>query len=164
MTNTVTDVDVMNQFARTDSYKKDPTTHDIILHANITDEMGKPIGGEIEVRLSQDALQKLIREEVPQTEETRIQELLDKIHKIRTERVLSVEKIDKRIEELHDGVTNAFKACLDKIDVMKIHNSYKIEIALLTQKRHIARFSIQEESDLSLQLAKLRAKTDSKED
>lgn len=154
----------MNQFARTDSYKKDETTKDIILHANITDEIGKPIGGEIEVRLSQDALQKLIREEVPPTEETRIQGLLDKIHKIRTERVLNVEKIDKRIEELHDNVDKDFQACINKIEVMKVYNSYKIQISLLTQKRHLARFSIQEESDLSLQLAKLRANVETKED
>jgi hypothetical protein len=153
----------MKQFARIDRYVKDEATKDIILHANITDEMGKPIGGEVEVSLSKDALQKLIREEMP-TEDKRIQELLDKIHGIRTERVLSVEKIDGRIEELHKNVSDAFNACKDKLDIMKVHNSYKIEIALLTQKRHIARFSIQEESDLSLQLAKLRAKTNDKDD
>lgn len=150
------------QFARIKGYTKDPSTGDIVLVAYPIDEEGKPInttpegGEEMTIRLSQDALQKLIREEMP-TEEKRIQELLDKIHKIRTERVLNVVKIDERIEKLHDDANADFDKCKTKLEIMKVSASYRFQISLLTQKRHVARFSIQEESGLSLQLAKLRA-------
>lgn len=156
------------QSARVKGYTKDPSTGDIILVAFPTDEEGKPInitpeGGEnIQIRFSQDALQKLIVEEMP-TEEKRIQELLDRIHKIRTERVLNVVKIDERIEKLTKDADAEFKACSTKLEVMRLAGAYRFQISLLTQKRHLARFSIQEESDLSLQLAKIRAKANSEE-
>lgn len=148
--------------ARVKGYTKDPSTGDIILVAYPTDEEGKPInitpeGGENwTISLSQDALQKLIREEMP-TEEKIIQELLDKIHGIRTERVLNVLKIDERIEDLQKKANIDFAACKNKFEVMKTAGAYRFQISLLTQKRHVARFSIQEESELSLRLAKLRA-------
>lgn len=145
------------QQARIDKYLKDSSTGDIVLHAYLTDELGKPIEGEITVRLSQDALQKLIREELP-TEENRIQELLDKIHKIRTERLLNIENIDKRIEELNTSAGTAFDNCVDKVDVLRMMAKFRTQISLITQKRHISKFGVQEESELGLQLAKLRAK------
>jgi hypothetical protein len=145
------------QHARIDGYKRDPATKDVVLHAIMTDETGKPIEGEVEVRLSQDAMDKLFKEQTP-TEEVRIQELLNRIHKDRLDRILNVEKIDDRIEELTKSVEDDFKNCTDKLEVMKMQNAYRVRMALLTQKRHLSRFSIQEESDLSLQLAKIRAK------
>jgi hypothetical protein len=150
------------QSARVKGYTKDPSTGDIILVAYPINEQGKPIdmtpecAMDIQIRFSQDALQKLIREEMP-TEEKIVQELLDKIHGIRTERVLNVLKIDERIETLQKEANKDFAACKNKFEVMKTAGAYRFQISLLTQKRHVARFSIQEESELSLRLAKLRA-------
>lgn len=150
------------QYARINSYRKDPNTNDIILVSNITDENGKPIVdtgisdvGTIEIRLSQDGLQKLIREELP-TEEKRIQEVLDKIHAIRTKCALNLESIDKEIESINDEAKKEFDKCMNKNDILKTRSLYLTKISLITQKRHLSRLAIQEESELGLQLAKLR--------
>lgn len=154
------------QYARIKEYKKDPHTGDIILIASPTDETGKPIyvtpeGGEnIQVRLSQDGLQKLIREELP-TEEKRIQEVLDKIHEIRIKRSLNLDAIDKAIETLTTNADTAFDGCQNKTDISKVRSMFLTKIALMSQKRFITKFAIQEESELSLQLAKLRQSTQS---
>ena len=148
------------QFAHIKAYKKDPNTDDIILIANLTDADGKPMlanddSFDVEIRFSQEGLQKLIREELP-TEEKRIQELLDKVHKIRTDRILSVEKIDGEIQKVMDDAKKDFVACQSKIDVSKTSAAFRVRLAALGQKRLLSKFSIQEESELSLQLTKLR--------
>lgn len=148
------------QFARIKAYKKDSNTSDIILVANITDADGKPVLGEgdindVEIRFSQDGLQKLIREELP-TEEKRIQELLDKIHKARTDRVLSVEKIDDEIQKVMNDSKKDFDACQDKLDIAKTMNIYKFKLLGLGQKRLLSKFAMHEESELRLYLAVLK--------
>jgi hypothetical protein len=156
------------QYARIKSYRKDPNTNDIILISILTDEQGKPIldnspanpsnigtEQEIDVRLSQDGLQKLIREELP-TEDKRIQEVLDKIHSIRTKCALNLETIAKEIEAINDESKKEFDKCVNKNDILKTRSLYLTKISLITQKRHLSRLAIQEESELGLQLAKLR--------
>jgi hypothetical protein len=153
-------VDVTLQFAKIKAYKKDPNTNDIILIANITDTDGKPLLAEgdlndVEIRFSQEGLQKLIREELP-TEEKRIQELLDKIHKIRTDRVMTVEKIDGEIEKIMKDAKNDFNGCQNKLDIAKTMNIYKVKQLCMSQKRLLSKFAMHEESELSMQLTKLR--------
>jgi hypothetical protein len=150
------------QYARISSYRKDSNTKDIILVGNVTDEQGKPIidtsgtgMASIEIRLSQEGLQKLIREELP-TEDKRIQEILDKIHEIRMKCALNLEAINTELEDIKKGADAAFNACQNKNDVFKVRGLYLTKIGLVTQKRHLSRLAIQEESELSLQLAKLR--------
>jgi len=152
--------------ARIKSYSKDKSTKEIILIAYPIDEQGKPInvtpegGEEIHIRLSQEGLQKLIREELP-TEEKRIQEILDKIHEIRLKCALNLEAINTEVEAIKNGADAAFNACQNKNDVFKVRGLYLTKIGLITQKRHLSRLAIQEESELSLQLAKLRQGTQS---
>ena len=148
------------QFARIKGYKKDPNSGDVILIANVTDTDGKPIlvdgdQNDVEIRFSQDGLQKLIREELP-TEEKRIQETLDKIHALRMGRILSIEKLDAGIEELRENATKDFTSCNDKIEIMRVSSMYRVKLLALGQKRLLSKFSVQEESELSLQLTKLR--------
>lgn len=156
-------MDVALQFARIKAYKKDQNTGDIILIANTTDTDGKPLMAEgdindVEIRFSQEGLQKLIREELP-TEEKRVQEVLDKIHKIRTDRVMTVEKIDKEIQKLMDDAKTDFDACKDKMDIAKTMNIYKVRLLGLGQKRLLSKFAMHEESELSYQLTKLKQST-----
>lgn len=148
------------QFARIKAYKKDPNTSDIILIANLTDTDGKPMmvegnQNDVEIRFSQDGLQKLIREELP-TEEKRTQELLDKIHKIRTDRVMTVEAIDKQINEIMKDAKDDFNQCQDKLDIAKTMNIYKVKQLCMSQKRLLSKFAMHEESELSMQLTKLK--------
>jgi hypothetical protein len=150
------------QNARIDGYKKDPSTNDIILHAHVTDAEGKPLPEEVEVRLSQDVLQKLIREELP-TEEKHIQELLDKIHEVRKTRVLDVEKIDDSIKEVVKEADSLLKGANDKVEIMKYRALLLTKLSAITQRRHLARLAVIEESELSLQLAKLKHQSESEE-
>jgi len=148
------------QYSRIKAYKKDPNTGDIILIANLTDVDGKPMivegdANDVQIRFSQEGLQKLIREELP-TEEKRIQELLDKIHKIRTDRVMTVEKIDGEIEEMMKDAKTDFTNCADKLEIAKTMNIYKIKMLGLGQKRLLSKFAMHEESELSYQLTKIR--------
>jgi hypothetical protein len=151
---------MFNMQARADSYKKDESTKDIILHAFPIDEQGKPIleGKDIEVRLSQDAIQKLIREEIP-TEEKRIQELLDQIHEIKKNRLKELGTMDERIKELQKDAESKIGGATDKLEVMRYKVLFQTYTQLLSQRRFVAKFTIQEESELSLELAKLRAKS-----
>jgi hypothetical protein len=160
--------------ARIKSYSKDESTKELILLAYLIDEHGKPLDPlamssdgsgeiretEVSVRLSLEGLQKLIREELP-TEEKRIQEILDKIHEIRLKCALNLEAINTEVEAIKDGADAAFNACQNKNDVFKVRGLYLTKIGLITQKRHLSRLAIQEESELSLQLAKLRQGTQS---
>jgi hypothetical protein len=150
------------QFARIKGYKKDLNTGDIILIANVTDTDGKPLidtsgtgMADIEIRFSQEGLQKLIREELP-TEEQRMQEILDKIHQIRVNRVLNIEKMDDAIEEIKKNAEKDFTNCNDKIEIMRMSAIYRVKLLASAQKRLLSKFSMQEESELSLQLTKLR--------
>ena len=153
-------MDVTLQFAKIKAYKKDPNTEDIVLIANITDLDGKPLlvegnQNDVEIRFSQDGLQKLIREELP-TEEKRIQEILDKIHKLRLDRVLNIESIDKGIEKIRDEAVNDFTGCSDKLDIAKMSAIYRVKLLALAQKRLLSKSAMHEESELSYQLTKLR--------
>ena len=148
------------QFARIKGYMKAKDSGDILLIAVLTDTDGKPMLAEddrndIEIRFLAESLQKLIREELP-SEEKRIQELLDKIHKIRTDRILSVQKIDEEIQKVMDDAKKDFVACQSKIDVSKTSALFRVRLAALGQKRLLSKFSIQEESELSLQLTKIK--------
>jgi hypothetical protein len=141
--------------ARIKEYKKDPTTSDTVLIANITDVDGKPTEETVEIHLSQEGFQKLIREALP-TEEQRIQEALDKIHKLRMTRVLSVEKIDEGIETLMKECHDEFTNCTDKVEIERTNSIYRVKLLALGQKRLLSKFAMHEESELSLQLTKLR--------
>jgi hypothetical protein len=141
--------------ARIKEYKKDPTTSDTVLIANITDADGKPTEETVEIHLSQEGFQKLIREALP-TEEQRIQEALDKIHKLRMTRVLSVEKIDEGIETLMKECHDEFTNCIDKVEIERTNSIYRVKLLALGQKRLLSKFAMHEESELSLQLTKLR--------
>jgi hypothetical protein len=105
--------------------------------------------------LSEDYVLRLVREFLPD-EKKRQQELLDKMHGIRKTRGLSVEKIDKMLTDLMDEAEKKFDACKTGTDVKKTEAMFRAKLAVLTQKRYLAKFSIQEESELSLQLAKLQ--------
>jgi hypothetical protein len=112
-------------------------------------------GTPVEMWMSEEALEKFVRSMLS-SEEGKIQELLDKIHKIRASRGLFVEEIDKGLTALAKEADDNFDKCETKIDIAKVLNAYKAKLAVLTQKRYLAKFSIQEESELSLLLAKLR--------
>jgi len=147
-------------YARIKAYSKDPNTEDIILIANLIDVDGKPLIAEgdqydVHIRFSQDGLHKLIREELP-TEEKSIQELIDKIHKIRTDRIMTVSKIDDEIQKVMDDSKTDFDACQDKLDIAKTMNIYKFKLLGLGQKRLLSKFAMHEESELKLQLAMLK--------
>jgi hypothetical protein len=152
------------QYARVKGYRKDPTTNDIILMADAIDEQGKPIltsnngviaDYNVEMRLNQDDLQKLIHSELP-TEEKRIQDLLDRIHQSRLNRVLTIEKMDDALEDIKKNVAKDFNGCTGKMDVIKMSATYRTLLLASAQKRLLSKFSMQEESELSLQLTKIR--------
>jgi hypothetical protein len=147
------------QTARIKEYRKDPTTSDTVLIAYITDADGKPTEETVEIHLSQEGFQKLIREALP-TEEQRIQEALDKIHSLRMNRILSVEKIDDAIEKLMKDVRDDFIKCGDKVEIEQMNSIYRVKIQSLGQKRLLSKFAMHEESELSLQLTKLRQSKD----
>lgn len=112
-------------------------------------------GTFIELRMTQDSATEFVRKMLP-SEEQKIQELLDKIHKIRESRGLFVEEIDKGLSQVSKDADKDFKACQNKVDISKTDAAFRAKLAVLTQKRYLAKFSIQEESELSLLLAKLR--------
>lgn len=141
--------------ARIKEYRKDPTTSDTVLIANITDADGKPTEETVEIHLSQEGFQKLIREALP-TEEQRIQEALDKIHNLRMTRILSVDKIDAGIEKLMKDAHDDFTNCHDKVEIERTNSIYRVKLLALGQKRLLSKFAMHEESELSLQLTKLR--------
>jgi|GEM_PF-6196596 IS4 transposase len=148
------------QFAHIKAYRKDANTKDIILVANLTDADGKPLiatddTNDIEIHFSQEGLQKLIREELP-SDEKRIQELLDRIHKARTDRVLSVEKIDDEIQKIMDDAKKDFDACQDKLDIAKVSAIYRVRQKALGDRRLLSKFAMHEESELRLYLAMLK--------
>jgi len=145
--------------ARIKEYQKDPNTSDTILIAYITDADGKPTEETVEIHLSHEGFQKLIREALP-TEEQRIQELLDKIHTLRMNRILTVEKIDDGIEKVMKDSHDDFINCTDKVETERMSAIYRVKLAALAQKRLLAKFAMHEESELSLQLTKLRQSKD----
>lgn len=141
--------------ARIKEYRKDPNTSDTVLIANITDVDGKPTEETVEIHLSQEGFQKLIREALP-TEEQRIQEALDRIHQLRMNRILSVEKIDDAIEKLMKSARDDFTNCKGKVEIERTNSIYRVTLLALGQKRLLSKFAMHEESELSLQLTKLR--------
>jgi hypothetical protein len=148
------------QFARIKTYRKDLNTGDLILIGNITDADGKPIFVEsdindIEIHFSQEGIQKLLRDQLP-TEEHRIQEILDKIHHLRVKRGLFVEEIDEETEKVVKDAETDFKNCHDKIELAQMNGIYRVKLKALGEKRLLAKYAMHEESELSLQLTKLR--------
>jgi hypothetical protein len=141
--------------ARVKEYRKDPNTSDTILIALITDADGKPTEETVEIHLSQEGFQKLIREALP-VEEQRIQEALDKIHAIRMARILTVEKIDDAINQVMDDSKNDFTNCGDKEELAKMSAIYRVKLLALGQKRLLAKFAMHEESELVYQITKIR--------
>ena len=141
--------------ARAKELKQDPTTKDYTMIALVVDADGKPTEDTIVIRVSEDGFQKLIRQALP-TEEQRTQELLDKIHEIRTTRILSVEEIDKEVEDTIEQSKKDFDACQNRNDIMKTNAFFRIKLQALAQKRMLAKFSMQEESEASYRLTKLR--------
>jgi hypothetical protein len=146
----IKDADKSIEDAKLVSYVKNPATNEVILRG-MNNDTGKPI----EMTLSDDFVQQLIRELLPD-EKKRQQELLDKMHSIRKTRGLSVEKIDALLSKLSEEAEKEFRACKTGTDVKKTEGMFRAKLAVLTQKRYLAKFSIQEESELSLQLAKLQ--------
>jgi len=139
-----------NEDAELIDFVKNPAIQTVTLKGIIKDS-GKPI----ELILSDDYVQRLVRELLPD-ERKRQQELLDKMHGIRKTRGLSVEAIDKQLTALMQEAEKRFDACKTGTDVKKVEGMFRAKLAVLTQKRYLAKFSIQEESELSLQLAKLQ--------
>jgi hypothetical protein len=143
------------QTARIKEYRKDSTTGDTILVANMTDADGKPTEETVEIHLSHEGFQKLIREALP-TEEQRIQECFDKIHELRMNRILSVEKIDTEIQKVMDESKKDFLNCHDKNEIAQMSGVYRVKLLALGQKRLLSKFAMHEESELSMQLTKMR--------
>ena len=139
-----------NEDAQLVDYYKNPATNEVILKG-MNDDTGKPII----MTMSDGFIQQLIRKLLPD-EKQRQQDLLDRMHNIRKTRGLSVENIDKMLTKLMDEAEQKFNACKTGTDVKKVEAMFRAKLAVLTQKRYLAKFSIQEESELSLQLAKLQ--------
>ena len=112
-------------------------------------------GEGVQINIPPEKVQELIRKALPDQEQ-QLQTLLDKIHKIRLDRVLFVNEIDKALEGLASEVKKEFDKCQSGTDVKRVEASFRVRLAIITQRRHVAKFSIQEESELSLQVAKLR--------
>jgi len=139
-----------NEDAKLLSYLKNPATNEVVFRG-MNNDTGKPI----EMTLSEEFVQQLVRELLPE-EKRRQQELLDKMYGIRKTRGLSVEIIDKLLSKLMDECEKKFDACKTGTDVKKVEAMFRAKLSVLTQKRYLSKFSIQEESELSLQLAKLQ--------
>lgn len=144
------------QNARVKEYKKDDKTGDVVLISYITDADGKATEETVEIHLSAEGFQKLIREALP-VEEKRIQEALDKIHELRMNRILTVEKIDDEINKLMKEAHDDFINCGDKMELAQQSAIYRVKILALGQKRLLAKFAMHEESELSLQITKIRS-------
>lgn len=132
-----------------ETFVRDPAREIVLFRGRTV--AGKPV----EMAMSFEMLEKFVLTILPK-EEARIQELLDKIHKIRESRGLFVEEIDKGLTQVSKDADKDFKACTNKVDISKTDAAFRAKLAVLTQKRYLAKFSIQEESELSLLLAKLR--------
>lgn len=138
-----------NEDAYVAEFIKNPVTLEVTLRGTNNDT-GKPV----EIHLTDDFIQKLIRELLPK-EAQRRQVLLDKMHNIRETRGLSVEKIDKQLSDLITDSQPKFDGCKTGTDVKRVEAMVRATLSVLTQKRYLAKFSMHEESELSLQLAKL---------
>ena len=129
---------------------KNPVTQEVLLRGR-NNESGKAVS----IYIPDEIVQKLIRELMP-VEEKRMQVLLDRMHTIRETRGLAVEKLDKELVEMMKGVEKKFDACKTGTDVKKIEAFVRAQLAVINQRRFLAKFSMHEESELGLQLAKLR--------
>jgi hypothetical protein len=94
-------------------------------------------------------------------EEAKIQELLKKIYEIRERRIMVVEEIDKKLEDLRkehkDVRSRLVKTGIGKLEIMALASETKdlaAEKVLLDTKRHLIRLLAVEESDLRARLAK----------
>lgn len=138
-------------------YFRNPATLEVVLKG-INNDTGKPVL----IHLDDVFAQKLIRELMPR-EDKRMQVLLDRMHKIRETRGLAVEKLDKDLTDLMASAKSEFMNCKTGTDVKKVEAYIRASLAVINQKRYLAKFSIHEESELSLQLAKLQHGDDDSE-
>lgn len=101
---------------------------------------------------------------VESEEELKIKSLIEKIWKIREQRVLCCEEIDKQIEDLrrkHREAREKLIMSQTKLEVQmwtSVIKSLVGEKQLLDAKRHLVRLLHTEEADLQLELAKLKVK------
>jgi len=140
--------EIKPEVGRVESFTRNPALEEIFLRGKLQS------GAPVEVAMSFEMLAEFLKVVLP-PEELKIQELLDKIHKIRESRGLFVEEIDDGLTELAKDADAKFQKCENKVDVAKVSNAFRAKLTVLTQKRYLAKFSIQEESELSLLLAKL---------
>lgn len=101
--------------------------------------------------------------EMPPSQERQIRELIDMIHAVRKKRLLKIEDIDKKIDDViareHDAQKAAYAAS-DKLEVKKIDSvikSLKGEKTAQDSRRHLCRLLYQEEGELRARLGRLLA-------
>ena len=101
--------------------------------------------------------------EMPPSQERQIRDLIDMIHAVRKKRILTVEDIDKKMENLITREQTAqaqAMAAVDKLDVKKVDavtKSLKGEKTALDSRRHLCRLLYQEEGELRARLGRLLA-------
>lgn len=117
--------------------------------------------GEKELAELPTDIYKEIVAEGPPSEETQIRELMGEIHRIQKERILKVDEIDKQIEQKGkdlDATKSGLEGAHDTLDVKKyigISGTITAQITAIRERRHLAKFLLQEEGQLQVRLARL---------
>ena len=105
--------EIKPEVGRVESFTRNPALEEIFLRGKLQS------GAPVEVAMSFEMLAEFLKVVLP-PEELKIQELLDKIHKIRESRGLFVEEIDDGLTELAKDADAKFQKCENKVDVAKV--------------------------------------------
>jgi len=115
-----------------------------------------------EVELPLDFYKELLVEGPP-SERKQWRLLQEEVQRIRKDRILKIEVIDKQIEAITgelDGVISALdNASLTKTDVERLRakaGTINSKSNVTTERRHLAKFLMQEEGRIGVELARLR--------
>ena len=140
-----------------DLTKPKPEVKAEITEAQVKDEEIEEVAEEVQQKL----IEELKKEPEEMTREEQIKFLLKEIFRIRRERLLIIEEIDKQIADVMDKLRQARDNLMNsgtKLEVQKwmaYIKSLTSEKTALDSRRHLVRMLHKEEARLRLELAKL---------
>jgi hypothetical protein len=112
------------------------------------------------IELPNDIYKEIVAEGPP-SEEAQVRELMGEIHRIQKDRIRKVEEIDKQVEDKSkalDTARSGLESSTEMIEVKKyasIISAISTQITAIRERRHLAKFLLQEEGQLQVRLARL---------